>query len=86
MYSRMKTTIEISDPLIREAKQMASHEGTTLKELVEQGLRHVLTQRKETLPFKLKKATFKGKGLQAGVGGDGTWEQIRGIVYERYGG
>lgn len=85
MVNLMKTTIEIPDPLIREARQVASDEGTTLKELVEQGLRHVLLQRKEAVPFKLKKATFRGKGLQAGVG-DGTWEQIREMVYEGHGG
>ena len=85
MVTRMKTTIEISDPLITAAKEVASLEGTTLKELVEQGLRHVLSQHKAALPFRLKKASFKGKGLQPGVS-DGAWEQIREIVYEGQGG
>jgi len=81
----MKTTIEIPDPLIRVARQVASDEGITLKELVEQGLRRLLAQRKKAVPFRLKKAAFGGKGLQAGVG-DGSWEKIREIVYEGHGG
>ncbi len=81
----MKTTIEISDPLIEEARRVAARDGATLRELVEQGLRHVIAQRKAAIPFKLKKAAFGGKGLQAGVG-DGSWEKIREIVYEGHGG
>ncbi len=38
----MKTTIDIADPLLREARKLANREGTTLRALVEQGLRHVI--------------------------------------------
>jgi hypothetical protein len=34
----MKTTVEISDSLLREARKLARREGTTLRALVEQGL------------------------------------------------
>ena len=81
----MKTTIEISTPLIEEVRRVVSRDGATLRELVEQGLRHVIAERKTAVPFKLKKAAFGGKGLQAGVG-DGSWERIREIVYEGHGG
>lgn len=37
----MKTTIEISDPLLRQAKRLAAKEGTTLRDMVERGLRLV---------------------------------------------
>ena len=38
----MKTTIELPDELYRRAKLEAASSGRKLKELVEEGLRHVL--------------------------------------------
>lgn len=81
MVTHMKTTIEIATPLLEEAKRTARIQGTTLRELVEQGLRHALSTRKRLTPFKLRKASFKGKGLQAGVKGL-SWERLRELAYE----
>lgn len=39
----MKTTLELPDGLLIEAKKLAVEERTTLRALVEQGLRHVLS-------------------------------------------
>jgi hypothetical protein len=72
----MKTTIEISDSLLSEAKKIAKREGTTVRAFVEQGLRKILAERKSQGPFRLRKASFKGKGLQPAVE-DATWERIR---------
>ena len=60
---------------------MASREGRTVRALVEEGLRRVLAERKRTRVFRLRKATFKGKGLQPRVAG-ASWEQIRATAYE----
>ncbi|OQW96723.1 MAG: hypothetical protein BWK77_03830 [Verrucomicrobia bacterium A1] len=38
----MKTTLELPDGILIEAKKLAAEERTTLRALVEQGLRHVL--------------------------------------------
>ena len=38
----MKTTLNLDDGLLREAKRKAADEGTTLTYVVEQGLRAVL--------------------------------------------
>ncbi len=81
MVSHMKTTIQIPDSLFEEARRLAEREHTTLKALVEQGLRRTLTERKRKGAFRLRKATFKGKGLQAAVTGH-SWEQIRELSYE----
>jgi hypothetical protein len=47
MGSRMKTTIEISDALLEAAKERAREEGTTLRAVVERGLREVLYEAPE---------------------------------------
>lgn len=81
MVTRMKTTVEIPDPVLEEAKTVADREGTTLKALVEEGLRRALADRKrETRRFTLRDATFQGRGTQAGVSED-EWETIRSLVY-----
>jgi len=77
----MKTTIDIQDPLLREAKRLATREGTTVRALVEQGLRQVLAERKRRGTFRLRKATFKGEGLQADAAGL-SWERLRELAYE----
>lgn len=81
----MKTTIDIADSLLSAAKARASKEGTTLRALVEEGLRRVLEQRRSPQPFQLRRASFAGKGLQDGVR-EGTWERIRELIYEGRGG
>ena len=85
MGSHMKTTIEISDALLEEAKKTAARDDTTLRTLVEQGLRQVIAQRKRHNHFRLRKATFKGKGLSAEASGGG-WNRLRELAYEGRGG
>lgn len=77
----MKTTIEISDALLEAARQVSRREKTTVRSLVEEGLRKVIAEREEKRTFKLRKATFKGNGLQPRVTG-ASWDQIRGLIYE----
>jgi CRISPR/Cas system-associated protein Csm6 len=81
----MKTTIEISDSLLEEVKRLAAKEGTTVRAYIEQGLRRIIAERKSRGLFRLRKATFKGKGLQPGVQ-DTTWERIRETIYQGKGG
>jgi len=85
MVTHMKTTIDIADGLLAEAKRAADREGTTLRALVEDGLRRVLAERTTgRLRFKLKDASFRGRGLQPGVR-EGNWDQVRDLVYESRG-
>jgi hypothetical protein len=77
----MKTTIELSEPLLREARQLAAEQHTTLRALVECGLREVLTQRrKRAAPFRLRRVTAKGRGLQPALRG-ASWQQLRDLAY-----
>lgn len=85
MGAHMKTTIDIADSLLLQAKATAAREGTTLRELVETGLRATLQQRRKTAPFVLRDARFKGQGMQPGMV-EGNWEQWRELIYEGPGG
>jgi len=77
----MKTTIEISDALLEAARKVSRREKTTVRSLVEEGLRKVIAEREGSRTFKLRKATFKGNGLQPQVAG-ASWDRIRGLIYE----
>jgi hypothetical protein len=81
----MKTTIEIAGPLLREARKLALREGVTLRALVERGLHRVLTDSRETPPFKLRRASFNGKGLQTEFR-TASWEAVREAAYQGHGG
>jgi hypothetical protein len=77
----MKTTVDIPDPLLEEVRRAAEREGTTLKALVEAGLRRVLAERRNKgAPFRLRDARFRGEGLQPGV--SGSWDTLRDAIYE----
>jgi len=80
----MKTTIEISDALLDEAKKVASRESSTLRELMEEGLRRSLDERKKRKSFRLRRASFRGKGLRLGVSAE--WSPLREAIYEGHGG
>jgi len=79
----MKTTIDISDPLLREARAVAAREGTTVKALVEHGLRAVLSEqgKRRRTPFRIRKASFKGDGLRPEAAALG-WGRLQELAYE----
>jgi len=76
----MKTTLEISDPLLREARKVAAREGTTLRALVEQGLRQVVADKKRKRVFRLRNITFGGRGLRPELR-DVGWDRLRDLIY-----
>jgi hypothetical protein len=80
----MKTTLEISDPLLAHAKRQAVRESTTLRELVERGLRKVLQERRGAEQFQLRDARVGGNGLKPEFRG-ADWGPIRDTIYERQG-
>ena len=81
----MKTTIQIPDSLFEEARRVAQRERVTLRSLVEEGLRRVLADHGKHGGFRLRKAAFRGKGLQPGLEG-ASWDRIRDASYEGRGG
>jgi hypothetical protein len=81
----MKTTVEISDSLLREVRKVAAREGVTLRTLVERGLHRVVAETKPGVPFKLRRASFKGKGLNPELG-EASWDRLRDLAYRGRGG
>jgi hypothetical protein len=81
----MKTTIDIANNLLEEARQLAGREGKTIKALVEEGLRKVLAERQRVGGFHLRQASFKGEGLQPDAAG-ASWERLRELAYGERGG
>lgn len=81
MGTHMKTTIELGDSLLAEAKRLAAEDNTTLRALVEAGLREVLDKRRRrAAPFRLRRVTVKGKGLRPQLQG-ASWQQLRDLSY-----
>jgi hypothetical protein len=80
----MKTTVEIPDALLEAAKRRAAERGTTLRALLEEGLRSVLEAEAASEPFSLRDAAVSGSGVRAGVQ-EGRWETVADLIYERRG-
>ena len=85
MVSHMKTTINISDALFEEAKELTKKEKSTLRALIEEGLHRVLSERKIRKKFVLRKSCFHGQGFQSEFEGE-DWQKIRSAAYEGHGG
>ncbi len=77
----VKTTIEISDDLAREAKAHAARENITLRELFERGLRMAIQVDREAAGFTLRDASVGGHGLEPEFQG-ADWGRIRDAIYE----
>ena len=84
MIHHMKTTIEIADPLLNQARKLAAREGVSVRSLVELGLRKLLAEKLPAREFKLRHASFRGKGLQPGLR-EGDWQQVRELIYQGQG-
>lgn len=78
----MKTTIDLSDALFEQTKRVAAQRGTTMRALIEEGLRLVL-EREPPKPFVMRDARVHGNGLQPGQR-EGDWEQIASMIYREH--
>ncbi|MGH9457330.1 MAG: DUF2191 domain-containing protein [Thermoanaerobaculia bacterium] len=76
-----KTTVDIREPLLDAAREAASEEGTSLRALIEEGLELALERRKRRKPFRLPRASFRGKGVQKRVR-EGDWSEIAPAIYK----
>jgi len=76
----MKTTVEISDGLLAAARKLAVKRGTTVRALVEEGLRRVVQAPRKGGRFKLRDRSSGSGGLRPEFRG-ASWEQIRDASY-----
>lgn len=77
----MKTSFDISEPLLRQVKQLAKQRGTTTKSLVEQALAKFLAEAETTTTnFTLRDVSFGAGGMTVEFANAG-WERIRDEIY-----
>ncbi len=81
MGNHMKTTIDLSDALMLEAKALAAKRGITFRSVVEEGLRCALREAQQAEAFELQDKSVPGNGLSAEFRNK-SWAFIRHRVYE----
>jgi hypothetical protein len=81
MGTHMKTTVDISDPLLADAKAAAARDNTTLRALIEEGLRLVLADKRPAGTFKLRDCRFHGGGLTPEFEAAGGMKVLREAAY-----
>lgn len=75
----MKTTVDLPDPLLREAKEYAARQGISLRAVFTLGLERVLRERRGGKePFRLKTIVTDGEGAEI----EGDWSEVRTRIYE----
>ena len=63
MLMHMRTTMDISDELFRQAKKRAADEGIPLRDVVEAALQSYLSRRTKRAGYKLRWRTDRGRLL-----------------------
>ena len=72
----MKTTIDIADPLLDEVRKAAAADGRTVRSLVEEALRRLLTDRATRQPLALRDLSYGTGGLTAQYAERGLMQAI----------
>jgi len=81
----MKTTIELPDELIRQARRVAQQEGASLRALVEEGLQRSLEARRRAERRQLDFPSYGGSGLTEEFQGVPWWGRVRDEIYGGHG-
>ena len=76
----MRTTIELNAALARRVRALMARRNTTLRALVEEGLRRVLEDAATSQRFRMRDASTGRGGLAEGVE-DATWESLSALLY-----
>lgn len=71
----MKTSFDISEPLLREVKALARQRGVTTRSLVEQALAKLIDEARQPSSFTLRDASVPGEPTPEFA--NAPWEVIR---------
>lgn len=82
--TRIKTTIELPDELVEQARRVARQEGGTLRALVVEGLQRSLEARRQAVCRRLDFPSYGGSGLTDEFQG-ASWSRIRDEIYRGHG-
>jgi hypothetical protein len=83
----MKTTVHIADALLADIQKIAAKRKSTLKALVDEGLRHVVAKENASKkPFRLKDGSYPPAHLVGEMVKPMDWEDLSAIIYEGRGG
>jgi hypothetical protein len=78
----MRTTVEINEALSREVRALMAKRNTTLRALVEEGLRRVVEESRAREEFRMRDASAGEGGLAEGVN-DASWDTLSRFLYPR---
>ena len=76
----MKITVDVSDPLLAHARRLARHRGVTLRTVVEEGLRAIVSGQEAPSGYTLPDCAVGGRGPAKGLRG-APWADWRALVY-----
>ena len=76
----MRTSIDIPEPLMRRARKVARERGTTLRQLVLDGLRSIVERDARSTAYRMKDCSFGREGLVSGLSWSDS-ERMDELVY-----
>ena len=82
MVARMKTTIDVADAVLAEAKALAGRRGTTLRSVVEDALRREIRRAASEQSFVLRDASYGTGGLTPAAEAAGGWGAVHELAYD----
>lgn len=81
MLKHMRTSVEISDSLLRKARNLARRRHTTLRQLIEEGLGRLLQAERTPNRPKLQDFSYGEGGLLPGLNSS-DWDTIQARAFE----
>ena len=78
----MKTTIELPDELIQQVRVIARREGTSMRQIMQEGLQRALQARRAGSAPRLDFPVYGGSGLTEGFA-NADWTSLRDEIYRQ---